>query len=266
MENIHHHAKKVDFVSAFNYGWEVVKKHWKFLLLATLISFLVTLPLSIIDSLWTGSWRELELAGYTDFRPAAEMLSYAIFMVLVYVVAFTLSFNMKKIYLNVLHGHKLNLEDVYKLPSVETLRYTVASFAYGLMLFVVFGLAVISVVVSYLAMLAFDIPLPLVIAFAVVACALLIAFGIYLAIRYMFMTTLVIDKKMGIFEAGRESTKMTHGHGWDLLQFIFMVGVVYIAILIVGLICFIIGIIPAVFIGSWIATFSSLYVYRKLSQ
>jgi hypothetical protein len=266
MENIHHHAPKVDFVSAFNYGWEVVKKHWKFLLLATFITFLVTLPFSILDSLWTGSWRDLEESGYVNFRPAAEMFSYAVFMILIYIVSFTLSFNMKKIYLNILHGHKLNLEDVYKLPSIETFRYTVAVFAYGIMLLVAFGLAALSALVSYLAMIAFDIPLPLVVAFAIVASALFIVFGIYLAIRYMFMTTLVIDKKMGIFEAGRESTRMTEGHGWDLLQFLFMVAVVYISILIVGLLCFIIGVIPAIFIASWIGTFSLLYVYRKLSQ
>ena len=58
---------------------------------------------------------------------------------------------------------------------------------------------------------------------------------------------------LALREAVKESWRMTNGHAW----IVFLIGLLDIPISIVGLICLVVGIIPA---GMWIkATFASLY-------
>ena len=44
--------------------------------------------------------------------------------------------------------------------------------------------------------------------------------GIYLMLKYMFVTYIVIDKKMGPIDAMKESGRITYGHKWKLLGLI----------------------------------------------
>jgi uncharacterized membrane protein len=82
---------------------------------------------------------------------------------------------------------------------------------------------------------------------------LLVVPGIIFACRLAFVRYLVIDKKMEPVEAVKESWRMTRGHATS----IFFMGLLAIAVAIVGLICFGVGIIPAVM---WIrCAFASMY-------
>jgi len=90
-------------------------------------------------------------------------------------------------------------------------------------------------------------------AIVIVGLFLLIIPGIIFACKLAFTPYLVVDRRMTVIEAVKESWRMTNGHAWT----VFLIGLLAIPISIVGLICLVVGIIPAIM---WItATFASLY-------
>lgn len=91
---------------------------------------------------------------------------------------------------------------------------------------------------------------------------LLIVPGIIFACKLSFVPYLVMDEKMEATEAVKKSWNMTKGHAGT----IFLMGIVSFFIGLGGLICFIVGIIPA---SIWISlAFASIYmvVGRKMTQ
>ena len=86
-----------------------------------------------------------------------------------------------------------------------------------------------------------------------IGVALLLVPGIIFACRLAFVRYLVMDRKMEPVAAVKESWKLTQGHAWE----IFLMGLMAVPIAIAGLICFGVGIIPAVM---WIrSAFASMY-------
>ena len=82
---------------------------------------------------------------------------------------------------------------------------------------------------------------------------LLIVPGIIFACKLVFTPYLVVDRKMEVIEAVKESWRMTSGHAWK----VFLIGLLAIPISIAGIICFGVGIIVAIM---WISlAFASLY-------
>lgn len=90
---------------------------------------------------------------------------------------------------------------------------------------------------------------------------LLIVPGIIFACRLAFVKYLVLDRKMDPVEAVKESWNMTRGNAWT----IFLMGLLAILLGIAGLMCLVVGIIPAII---WIrSSFASLYyVVCKLGE
>jgi len=78
-------------------------------------------------------------------------------------------------------------------------------------------------------------------AIVVIGLVFLIIPGIIFACKLAFTPYLVVDKKMEVVEAVRESWRMTNGHGWK----VFFIGLLAIFIFIAGAICFGVGIIVA---------------------
>ena len=88
---------------------------------------------------------------------------------------------------------------------------------------------------------------------------LLIVPGIVFACKLAFTPYLVVDRKMEVIEAVKESWRMTNGHAWQ----VFLIGLLSIPISIAGLICFGVGIIIAIM---WVSlAFASLYHAVSLS-
>jgi uncharacterized membrane protein len=85
---------------------------------------------------------------------------------------------------------------------------------------------------------------------------LLIIPGVYLAIRYQFVTYLIIDKNMGIKEAFTKSSEMTKGIKWNLFVF----DVLLLGIIILGAIALFVGLFAAIPV-TWIAM---VLMYRSL--
>jgi uncharacterized membrane protein len=82
---------------------------------------------------------------------------------------------------------------------------------------------------------------------------LLIVPGIIFACRLAFVPFLVIDKKLEAVEAIRQSWNMTRGHAGT----IFLMGLVSFLVALAGLICLLVGIIPA---AIWIElAFATIY-------
>lgn len=91
---------------------------------------------------------------------------------------------------------------------------------------------------------------------------ILIVPGIIFACKLAFVPFLVMDKKLNAMDAIRKSWEMTCGYTWR----IFVMGIVSFCICILGLICLIVGIFPALM---WIiAAFATMYesVLLKVEQ
>ena len=77
--------------------------------------------------------------------------------------------------------------------------------------------------------------------------------GIIFACKLAFVPYLVMDRKLDPGEAIKESWRMTKGHAWT----IFFMGVLAFFIIIAGLVCCIVGVVPA---AMWVSSaFASLY-------
>ena len=93
-----------------------------------------------------------------------------------------------------------------------------------------------------------------------IAFVALIIPGIIVACRLAFVSYLVMDKGLDPIAAVETSWKLTKGHGWK----IFGLAMTSILIFFLGLVCFIVGIFPALI---WIkAAFASLYEAVLMEQ
>ena len=87
----------------------------------------------------------------------------------------------------------------------------------------------------------------------VIGLILIIVPGIIFACKLAFTPYLVVDRKMEVIEAVKESWRMTNGHAWK----VFLIGLLGIPISIAGAICLGVGIIIAIM---WITlAIASLY-------
>ena len=93
----------------------------------------------------------------------------------------------------------------------------------------------------------------LVFALVVLGLFALIIPGIIIGCRLVFVTYIIMDKKLDPIEAVELSWKLTRGHGWK----IFFMGCASFFIIIFGLMLLLIGIFPAII---WVSSsFASLY-------
>ena len=93
----------------------------------------------------------------------------------------------------------------------------------------------------------------LVFALVVLGLFALIIPGIIIGCRLVFVSYIIMDKKLDPIEAVELSWRLTRGHGWK----IFFMGFVSIFIIIFGLILLIVGIFPAII---WVSSsFAALY-------
>ena len=93
----------------------------------------------------------------------------------------------------------------------------------------------------------------LVFALVVLGLFALIIPGIIIGCRLVFVSYIIMDKKLDPIEAVELSWRLTRGHGWK----IFFMGLVSFFIIIFGLLLLIVGIFPAIM---WVSSsFATLY-------
>jgi uncharacterized membrane protein len=218
-----------------NTSWELFKANWKKLVLAVIVSFIVSLAFNAAT--YALEYPYMVYDTVDQMRKAANvpaMISLIILLISMvgFLVDIYLRYNMQKIFLNVSQHKPINVEDLFKSVDMNLFWWAVASVLYTIV-----------VVIGFIC---------------------LIVPGIYLAIKYSFVPLLVLDKHMKIGEAFETSSRMTMGVKWDLFTFMLALMGLGIVSLIVGLICLLVGVIPAMIVFGLVAQISYFVLYRKL--
>jgi len=215
---------------------------------ATLAATMVTFPVATVGSSYSNGWRqlwkhflELFLIGiigfiigiptgmggwFEDIAVAGAIFG---FLGLVYGILINgpVDYGVAFAYLKAARGDKLEIKDMFEAFK----NYWNAVLA-SLLVFVIIGIGLV----------------------------LLIVPGIIFACKLAFTPYLVVDRKMAVIEAIKESWRMTGGHAWK----VFLIGLLAIPIFIAGLICFGVGVIISIM---WITlAFASLYHAVAMSE
>jgi hypothetical protein len=188
---------------------------------------LLTLLITIPFSIIDNVWQE---SSY--FSSNKEVAVYLLFQIVYWGITLTLAYNTLRINLGILHGHHVKVSQLFVMPNMQTLKFMVTQAIYVLM--VIVGL------------IFFIIP------------------GIYFGIKYFYATTILADKHIGILKAAEGSAIILKGEKWQMFAFLLVMMLCMIAMFIAGLVCIIIGVIPAIFIAGTIWNFAMLHVYKKL--
>jgi uncharacterized membrane protein len=228
-------SNNFDINEVINHGWELFKKDWDTFFVLMLATGVVTWAISGAIFAMQYGYSIVDETGKTigTNMPWELSIVVGLLYVISYYFSIIFAYNTQKIYLEAVDGKEIHVKEAFNKPTVNTLMWIGTGILYGLVVFLGF--------------------------------ILLIVPGIYLALRYQYAAILVLDKGMRIKDAFATSAKMTDGIKWNLIGYgLSWAGLIIVAV-IVGLICLIIGVIPAIFAVSVTMQLSSTYLYKKLS-
>ncbi|MFA9261997.1 MAG: DUF975 family protein [Undibacterium sp.] len=178
--------------------------------------FLVGAYLLILFS--SGVFSYLSEAQYKDIEPTGSIFALVGLFLRVW-----LNFNLLVITIRLFDGEVPKWSDLFVWRR-ETLSYVGASILYG--------------VIIMLGLIAFVIP------------------GLYFMIKYSFYGFLIADKKVGAFDALKQSGQLTDGVKWLLIGFtLASIGVIFLGILAFGI---------GIFIAAPVVSLALIFVYRSL--
>lgn len=231
METSNEYTFKPGFRNSFSTGWNVMMDNFLRLFLVIIVLAIVTVPFKMfnwkIDPsdfqggpwAWGGDWDHnlLNIGALGVFAVFFGFLA----ILYVFLVAPVFKYG----------GDMIFVQAVRKVkPDFE---YLIKGFMENYLHIVLANLLVTALVI--LGLFALIIP------------------GIIIGCRLVFVSFIVMDKKLDAIEAVELSWKLTRGHGWK----IFLMGISSFFILVFGLILLIVGIFPAVI---WIrSSFATLY-------
>jgi hypothetical protein len=222
------------FSNSFGTGWRVMMDNFLRLFLVIIILSIVAAPFKMLN--WNFNLSDLHKAPWNwgpdmegNLRHALTLGSLGIFAAFFALLAMLYAFLIAPIF--EYGGDMIFVQAVRKIkPDFE---YLVKGFMENYLHIVLANLLVIALVI--LGLFALIIP------------------GIIIGCRLIFVSYIIMDKKLDPIEAVELSWKLTRGHGWQ----IFFMGFVSIFIIIFGLLMLIVGIFPAII---WIcSSFASLY-------
>lgn len=210
---------KFNIEESFKQAWELTKKHFWLMLGVGVVTMLISYALEGVE--------------YTFLAWSKDMsfmyLPYLVLLVIGFLVSLVLTFNTYRIMFDLVDGKSAKVKDLFRCDSFIKSRlphWLIAQLVYGII--VMLGLI------------------------------FLIVPGIYLAIKYMYVNMLMIEKDITIKEAFKKSAEMTKGEMWHLIG----MGMVCIIVVMLGLILLIIGVVPAIIL----VAFATMLVYRKLGD
>src|SRR5512133_181717 len=222
------------FGNSFSAGWRVMTDNFLRLFLVIIILAIVTSPMKMFNFKFDMSdlhnlpWNIGHNFGHS-FRDLPFLGAVGILAAFFGFVAMLYSFLVKPVF--EYGGSMIFVQAVRKIkPDFE---YLIKGFMQNYLHIILANLLVFALVV--LGLFALIIP------------------GIIIGCRLVFVSYIIMDKKLDPIEAVELSWKMTRGHGWQ----IFVMGFVSIFIVIFGLCMFFVGIFPALI---WISSsFAALY-------
>ena len=222
------------FGNSFSAGWRVMMDNFLRLFLVIIILAIVTSPMKMFNFKFDMSdlhnlpWNIGHSFGHS-FRDLPFLGAVGVFAAFFGFVAMLYSFLVKPVF-----------EYGGSMIFVQAVRKTKPDFEYLIKGFME----------NYLHIILANL---LVFALVVLGLFALIIPGIIIGCRLVFVSYIIMDKKLDPIEAVELSWKLTRGHGWQ----IFFMGFVSIFIVIFGLCLFIVGIFPALI---WIcSSFAALY-------
>jgi hypothetical protein len=230
---------------SLQYGWNAFKSNWQFFAKMALIIFLITIGLELIfwgiETYWQSFWSthiDTDPDGFEtlirDPRSATEAtLSYVYNVIINLIgtfVSFWLTFNSAKMYFNFMDKKTLEISQLWAKPNTQFYNYLGGMIAVGCVLLLGF--------------IFFIIP------------------GIYLALRFSSVQYLIIDKNLSIGGAFKNSSILTQGVKWNILGYWIICMFIAIGAVIAGIICLVLGIIPAMIATTTVFSISSAYIYR----
>jgi hypothetical protein len=222
------------FSNSFGTGWKVMADNFLRLLLVILIIGLVVAPFKIFNfdfgpsdfhgAPWNWNWNDDH--NWEHFLGLASLGIFAAFFAL---LAMLYAFLVAPVFKY--GGNIIFVKAVRKIkPDFE---YLIKGFMENYLHIVLANLLVFALII--LGMFALIVP------------------GIIIACRLVFVSYIVMDKKLDPIEAVELSWKLTKGHAWK----IFFMGFASFFIVIFGLVLMIVGIFPAII---WVcSSFAALY-------
>jgi uncharacterized membrane protein len=231
METNNEYRLAPGFGNSFSNGWKVMTDNFIRLLLVVIILAILTAPMKMFNFKFNMS----DLHKIPFFHGHDYMNGFLTFGTLGIFAAFFIIMGMLYAFL-VAPVFKFGGDMIF----VQAVRKIKPDFEY----------LVKGFVENYLHIILANL---LVAALVIMGFFALIVPGIIVACRLVFVSYIIMDKKLDPIEAVELSWKLTKGHGWK----IFFMGIASFFIIIFGLILMIVGVLPA---AIWVASsFASLY-------
>jgi hypothetical protein len=234
METNNDYSLVPGFGNSFGTGWRVMMDNFLRLFLVIIILSIIAAPFKMLN--WKFDLSDLHNAPWNwgpdmegNLKHALAIGSMGIFAAFFGLLAILYAFLVAPIF--EYGGDMIFVQAVRKIkPDFE---YLVKGFMENYLHIVLANLLVFALVI--LGFFALIIP------------------GIIISCRLVFVSYIIMDKKLDPIEAVELSWKLTKGHGWQ----IFFMGIASFFIVIFGLLMLIVGIFPALI---WIcSSFASLY-------
>lgn len=219
---------------SLGYGWEIMSKNFLVLLLVVLVMGIVAFPAQFVNiNLGSDKHGFKEIIDFIGWPGFAVLGAFAIMLgvfsfIYSLLVVPVFKYGSDFMFVHAARGNRPEFSTLVKGFTDNYLHIVLASL--------------------------------LTVALIMLGTMLLIVPGIIVACRLVFVSYLVMDKKLDPIIAVEESWKMTRGHGWT----IFGMAILSFFIFLAGLILLIVGTIPAVM---WIrSSFASLYEAIRIER
>lgn len=210
-------VKNISISESLKLGWEKFKDNYTPWLIAILVLMLLGLLHGFLDTALSSPKARPEDFDY----PSIPQLVLSFFF---YVINIGIQLGLVGLGLKVVDGQKIDFNDLFSKMHLF-LKYVIAHFIYGLIVFV--------------GMILFIIP------------------GIIWGLRYSLYPFFIVDKGAGPIEALKMSAEATNGAKWDLFGLAIVSGLIFF----LGALLFFVGL----FIAIPVLVIVWAYVYRKLS-
>lgn len=225
------------FSSTISAAWKLIKKEWKFLILAVLATVAVFIVLQVLKSV-----------------SEHHIIPSIIVTLVSIIVGIAITLGWTNVVLKMIRSGRATWSD-FKTDTRSWPHYFLARIIYGIFMVA----AVIIILLPILAIVALSLPIPLIVIVGILLFVGGLMLLIWVGIRYMFITFIAIDQpKLRAWKMMQASAKLSKGHMFDLFGFVMLM----LLINIVGLLLFVVGLIITVPLSK-IAT---VYVYEYLKE
>ncbi len=212
---------------AFRNGWQKFKENWKLLVVAQVISIIIS---AVFNSL-------------TE--------NYPLVYIPTVILGVIMGIGMIKIYLKVFDGESASIKDLF-LHYKLFFKFILAQLVAGS----VNILAFLPLALSVGLLVAINNSVVWIIGSVVILACLL--FIVHISLRLMFVQYLVVDKELGPVSAVKGSFAITKGHVMSLLGF----GAMSFLVAILGVLALFVGI----FVAIPVISLATVYLYREFSK